>query len=206
MPTQPAASGQQSLPMPAQRSLPLLQPFPGQVQGPHPAAPMLPARKAGPSAQQIFTGGAHGGPRLPEHRQHTPLPLLKASPSPGPPRPTHVVVVREKAWPAPNQASADKHRVSSGQHSMINVDARSAPRAPATQGMVAAGLRPLAAPWASGQPLPCRDRPAISSTFPTLLPMTQLGRPHMAHQSAPLNAPQAGRAVIPPTRQGFSET
>lgn len=200
MPPQLAASGQQSLPMPAQRPLPLMQPLPGQVQGPRPAAPMLPARKAGPSVQQIFTGGVHGGPRLPEHRQHTPLPLLKANPSPAAPRPTHVVVVREKAWPAPapNQVSADKSQVSQGQHSMINVDARSAPRVPATQGMVS--LHSLAAPKAIGQPLSGRDRPAISSPLPTLLPMTPVGRPQMINQSAPLNSPQSARAIIPPTR------
>ena len=178
--------------MPAQRPLPFMQPIHGETQTARPAGPLLPARKAGTPAPQSSLGGLHSAPRLPEQRQQTPLSLLKASPAPGTPRPAHVVVVGEKAWAAPSQVSASKNRVvSPGQHSMINVDARSAPRGPAPQGLAA-----RAAPWASGQPIPARDRPAVSSPSPMLLPMTSLGRP----QSIPLNASQGSRVSVIPTR------
>ena len=84
----------------------------------------------------------------------------------GAPRPAHVVVVGEKPWAAPNQVSADKVRVTSGQHSMINVDARSAPKGPGPQGMPV--MHPRAAQWASRQPILGRDRPAISTSPPAL--------------------------------------
>ena len=179
--------------MPAQRPLAVTQPLHGETQAARPAGPMLPARKAGtPAAQQSSLGGLHSGPRLPEPRQQTPLSLLKASPSSGTPRPAHVVVVGEKAWAAPSQVSANKSRVvSPGQHGMINVDARSAPRGPALQGMIA-----RAAPFAGGQPIPARITAAVSSPSPILPPMTSLGRPQSIH----LNAPQGGRTSVTPTR------
>ena len=192
----PAVSGQQSLPMPAQRPLPSTQ----MMQAPRPAGPTLPARKTSAPAQQAPFRGLHGGPRLPEPRQQTPLSLLKASPSSGTPRPAHVVVVGEKPGAAPIQVSADKARAPSGQHGMINVDARSAPKGPAAQGMP--GMHPRAAPWASGsgQPLPGRDRAAASAPLPTPIPMAALSRPQVLTQSAPLKAIQTGRASVPPTR------
>ena len=195
----PAASMQQSLPMPAQRPLPSEQTLDGMLPAPSPAVPMLPARKAGAPAQQFPSAGLHGGPRLPEPRQQTPLSLLKASPSSGAPRPAHVVVVGEKPWAVPNQVSADKVRVTSGQHSMINVDARSAPKGPGPQGMPV--MHPRAAPWASGQPILGRDRPAVSTSPPALLPMPALSRPQVLPQSIPLKAPQtAGRSSVTPLR------
>ena len=194
----PAASGQQSLPMPAQRPPPSSQTLQGMMQTPWPAGPVLPARKAGAPAQHPPFGGLHGGPRLPEPKQQTPLSLLKASPSSGAPRPAHVVVVGEKHWAAPNQVSADKSRVTSGQHSLINVDARSAPKGPGPQGVPT--LHPRAAPWASGQPIPGRERPAVSAPSPALLPIATLGRPQVLPQSMPLKAPQAVRPNVTPTR------
>jgi len=199
--------GPQSLPMPAQRHGPHMQHLHKQIQGPRPGGPMNPhgpARKVVPPALQTAPGGPPGKTLLPQHRQQTPLPLMKASLVSGGTRPAHVVVVGDKIRAPPNQDSAGKSQLSPRQHSMINVDARSAPRGPSPQGMTS--MDPRAEPWAGGQSLHDGARPPVSSPTPQLLPMPPLSRPMSTPsngrpQSGPiksLNAQQSGRASLTP--------
>ena len=206
MPMPAQRAGPQSLPTPAQRPGPHMQQLHKQGQAPRPGGPMNPhgpARKVVPPALQTAPGPP-GKLLLPQHRQQTPLPLMKASVVSGGTRPAHVVVVGDKIRAPPSQDSAGKSQLSQGQHSMINVDARSAPRGPSPQGMTS--MDPSAEPWAGGQSLHGGARPPVSSPTPQLLPMPPLSR-HMSTpsngrpQSAPmnsLNAPQSGRVSLTP--------
>jgi len=199
--------GPQSLPMPTQRPGRHMQQLHKQIQGPCPGGPINPhgpARKVVPPALQTAPGGPPGKPLLPQHKQQTPLPLMKASLVSGGTRPSHVVVVGDKIRAPPSQDSAGKSQLSPGQHSMINVDARSAPRGPSPHGMTS--MDPSAEPWAGGQSLHGGARPPVSSPTPQLLPMPPLSRPMSTPfngrpQSAAMNSlkdPQSGRANLTP--------
>ena len=113
-------------------------------------------------------------------------------PTPSGPRPAQVVVVGDKAWclPHPDNAgkpaggSISKPHTPSGSHSMINVDARSAPKgaAPAPmQRYPSADMRPAESQPEQG--LAARERSAFSppAFAPTSAPSQPL--PHSASRS-----------------------
>ena len=108
----------------------------GMLPAPRPAVPMLPARKAGAPAQQFPSAGPPWRAAAARAKAADP-PSRCSRPAPprGPPAQHMLLWWGRKPWAAPNQVSADKVRVTSGQHSMINVDARSAPKGPGPQGM-----------------------------------------------------------------------
>ena len=154
---------------------------PGQAQGPRLGGGLTPSALGS------------GGPRLPEHRQLAPL--SKARPaSAGPPRPSQVLVVgdKQRAPAVPNQDSADKAPTTPcGQHSTINVDARSAPRRPSSPGHSSAEAR--AGPG-SAQGFPAKEgtpgsAPARTHVSPLQMKFNPIPYDHCPGKTGPLLPP-----------------